>query len=107
MPEVERTELLGPITRWMIDQALRQQARWRDDGVDRTIAVNIASRSLGPDSALPDLIAELTQAALDLLIAYGCDSAQGDLLGSRGGVAELTAPQPDSRHAGAVASPYV
>jgi PAS domain S-box-containing protein len=34
-------------------------------------------------------------------------AAPGDLLGSRGGVAELTAPQPDSRHAGAVASPYV
>jgi hypothetical protein len=55
----------------------------------------------------PDLIAELTQAASDLLIAYGCDSAQGDLLGSPGGFVGLTAPQPDSRHAGAVASPYV
>jgi diguanylate cyclase (GGDEF)-like protein/PAS domain S-box-containing protein len=61
MPEVERSELLAPITRWMIDQALRQEATWRASGVDRTIAVNVSPRSLRCDSTLPDLLAELTE----------------------------------------------
>jgi diguanylate cyclase (GGDEF)-like protein/PAS domain S-box-containing protein len=61
MAEVERTELLASITRWVIDTALAQEATWRGHGVDQTIAVNISPRSLGPDSGLPELIAELTQ----------------------------------------------
>ena len=60
MPKVERTEVLAPITSWVIDQALRQEAIWRAEGLDRTIAVNVSTRSLGLDSSLPELVAELT-----------------------------------------------
>ena len=61
MPEVERTELIGPVTRWVLNEALRQQRTWRDEGVDLTMAVNISARSLGPSSDLPDTVAELTE----------------------------------------------
>jgi diguanylate cyclase (GGDEF)-like protein/PAS domain S-box-containing protein len=61
MPEVERTELIGPVTRWVLDEALRQQRIWREEGVDLTMAVNISARSLGPSSDLPETVAELTE----------------------------------------------
>jgi diguanylate cyclase (GGDEF)-like protein/PAS domain S-box-containing protein len=60
MPEAERSELIGPLTRWVLDEALRQQRAWRDDGVDLTMAVNVSARSLTRDSDLPDTVAKLT-----------------------------------------------
>jgi diguanylate cyclase (GGDEF)-like protein len=61
MPEMERTELIEPVTRWVIDEALRQQRMWRDDGMDLTMAVNISAHSLRSSSNLPDTVAELTE----------------------------------------------
>ena len=61
MPEVERTELIEPVTRWVVNEALRQQQTWREQGIDLTIAVNIAAHSLRPSSDLPGIVAELTE----------------------------------------------
>ena len=36
MPEVERNELMIPITEWVINEALRQLQEWRDEGYDLT-----------------------------------------------------------------------
>jgi diguanylate cyclase (GGDEF)-like protein/PAS domain S-box-containing protein len=62
MPEVERTELIAPVTRWVLSEALHQQQTWRDEGIDLTMAVNISARSLHPSSRLPETVAELTEA---------------------------------------------
>ena len=79
MADVERTELLGPLTQWVLNEALRQQRVWYDAGTDLTMAVNISARSLTARSTLlgsleqaqetwdvkPDrLILELTESAL-------------------------------------------
>ena len=79
MADVQRTELLGPLTQWVLNEALRQQRAWDDRGIDLTMAVNISARSLGARSTLlgtleqaqrawdikPDrLIVELTESAL-------------------------------------------
>jgi EAL domain-containing protein (putative c-di-GMP-specific phosphodiesterase class I) len=61
MPEVERTHLIAPVTRWVLETALRQQRLWRDQGVDLTMAVNVSARSLRAASTLPEAVAELTQ----------------------------------------------
>jgi diguanylate cyclase (GGDEF)-like protein/PAS domain S-box-containing protein len=61
MPEVERTHLIAPVTRWVLETALRQQRLWRDRGVDLTMAVNVSARSLRAASTLPETVAELTQ----------------------------------------------
>ena len=61
MPDVERTELIAPVTRWVLNEALRQQLIWREEGIDLTMAVNISAHSLRPNSNLPDTIAELTE----------------------------------------------
>jgi diguanylate cyclase (GGDEF)-like protein len=62
MPQVERSELIEPLTRWVLDEALRQQRLWCDAGMDLTMAVNISARNLARARALPDTVAELTDA---------------------------------------------
>jgi EAL domain-containing protein (putative c-di-GMP-specific phosphodiesterase class I) len=61
MPQVERTELINPVTRWVLAEALRQQREWRDAGLDLTMAVNLSGRSLNPSGELADTVAELTE----------------------------------------------
>jgi diguanylate cyclase (GGDEF)-like protein/PAS domain S-box-containing protein len=59
LPQAERTPLMEPLTRWVLNDALRQQQTWRGEGVDLTVAVNISARTLQPNGDLPDTVAEL------------------------------------------------
>jgi diguanylate cyclase (GGDEF)-like protein/PAS domain S-box-containing protein len=61
MPEVESSELITPVTAWVLSAALRQQQIWREQGIDLTMAVNISARSLGARSGLPDTVRDLTR----------------------------------------------
>ena len=61
MSEVEHTQLMEPVTRWVLNTALRQHRIWRDEGFELTIAVNVSARSLAHESRLPDTVAELTE----------------------------------------------
>ena len=61
MPEVERSELMIPITEWVINEALRQLRAWRDDGYDLTMAVNLGARCLAEGTALFETVDELTE----------------------------------------------
>jgi len=60
MPEAERSELIEPLTRWVVNEALRQQRVWLDAGLDLTMAVNVSARSLTRRSSLPETVATLT-----------------------------------------------
>jgi len=46
IPLAEQTNLIKPLTRWVLDEALRQCAAWRADGLDLGVAVNLSTRSL-------------------------------------------------------------
>jgi EAL domain-containing protein (putative c-di-GMP-specific phosphodiesterase class I) len=59
MGEVDRSELIQPLTRWVLDAALHQQRLWSDAGLDLTMAVNVSAASLTLGSDLPDVVAEL------------------------------------------------
>jgi diguanylate cyclase (GGDEF)-like protein/PAS domain S-box-containing protein len=61
MPEVEHSELIEPLTRWVLDEAARQQHVWSDAGIELTMAVNISARTLTQNSDLADSIATLTE----------------------------------------------
>jgi diguanylate cyclase (GGDEF)-like protein/PAS domain S-box-containing protein len=61
MPEAGRSELIEPLTTWVLDEALHQQREWRDAGFDLTMAVNVSARSLNRGSDLPDTVAQLTE----------------------------------------------
>ncbi len=62
MPEVERSELMIPLTEWVIDSALHQLKAWRDDGFDLAMSVNVGARCLAPGTALFETTDELTKA---------------------------------------------
>jgi EAL domain-containing protein (putative c-di-GMP-specific phosphodiesterase class I) len=54
----ERTGLIRPMTYWVVEEALRQCARWRDIGYDIDVAVNVPVSVL-LDKALPENITRL------------------------------------------------
>jgi predicted signal transduction protein with EAL and GGDEF domain len=58
IPIAEETGLIIPMTRWVLDRALRTVAEWTRDGLDLRIAVNLSAHSLR-DSALPRVLERL------------------------------------------------
>ena len=46
IPLAERTPLIRPLTRYVLDAALEQCARWRDAGRVLAVAVNVSARNL-------------------------------------------------------------
>jgi diguanylate cyclase len=57
VPLAERTGLIHPLTRWVLDAALRQAAAWRQAGHHLSISVNVSTRSL-LDREFPDQVAD-------------------------------------------------
>jgi|SRR5579884_36553 len=46
VPLAQHTGLIGPLTRYVIEEALAQCRRWRDEDLQLRVAVNIAARNL-------------------------------------------------------------
>ncbi len=53
----EHTGLIRPLTRWVMREAIAQSRRWRSDGLEVPVAVNLSVRALTRD--LPDEIGAL------------------------------------------------
>jgi diguanylate cyclase (GGDEF)-like protein len=63
MPEqfvalAEQTELMAPFTARMLSEALTQCARWKEQGLTLTVAVNVSARNL-QDRDFPGLVADV------------------------------------------------
>jgi EAL domain-containing protein (putative c-di-GMP-specific phosphodiesterase class I) len=58
IPLAEHTGLIGPLTQWVLDEALRQCAQWQRSGLMLAIQVNLSMRSLH-DITLPKTVASL------------------------------------------------
>ncbi|HEV8703105.1 MAG TPA: EAL domain-containing protein [Candidatus Polarisedimenticolia bacterium] len=52
IPVAEETELIKPLTRWVLNRALQQSRIWLESGLDIDIAVNLSARNL-QDPDLP------------------------------------------------------
>jgi diguanylate cyclase (GGDEF)-like protein len=46
IPLAERTGLIGPLTRWVLERSVRQCRDWQQDGLHMNIAVNLSTHSL-------------------------------------------------------------
>jgi diguanylate cyclase (GGDEF)-like protein len=58
VPIAEQTGLIRPLSRWVLNAALRQVNRWRRDGLDLAVAVNLSMRNLH-DPEIVDMIRKL------------------------------------------------
>ena len=58
IPLAEQTGLITPLTRWVVETAIRQCREWLDAGLELRVAVNLSMRNLR-DASLPDTIADL------------------------------------------------
>jgi diguanylate cyclase (GGDEF)-like protein len=59
VPLAERTSLIKPLTAWVLQEAARQCGRWREQGRELSVAVNVSARNLVDH----ELIQTLTEAA--------------------------------------------
>ena len=62
VPLVEQTSLIKPLTAWVLQEAARQCSRWRAQGRELKIAVNVSVRNLLDDELVQTLV-EATSAA--------------------------------------------
>ncbi len=46
IPLIETTSLIHPLTEWVINQSLKQQAKWQEDGLGIAVAINVSARNL-------------------------------------------------------------
>jgi EAL domain-containing protein (putative c-di-GMP-specific phosphodiesterase class I) len=60
IPVAEQTGLIRPLTLFVVERALRQCRAWREQGLDLTVAVNVAMRNI-LDDRFPDELADLLQ----------------------------------------------
>jgi EAL domain-containing protein (putative c-di-GMP-specific phosphodiesterase class I) len=55
----EQSGLIVPLTKWVLDAALRQSREWSDEGRPMRISVNVGAKSLNRNAALPALVGEM------------------------------------------------
>jgi diguanylate cyclase (GGDEF)-like protein len=60
VPLAEQTGLIGPLTRWVLEAAVRQARAWLDSGLPLRIAVNLSTHDL-QDPRLPAQVCELLE----------------------------------------------
>lgn len=60
IPIAETTDLIGPMSTLTMTQAFEQSVRWRDQGLDLMIAVNVSARLL-QDAGFPALVSKLME----------------------------------------------
>ena len=58
IPIAEQTDVIGRLTRWVLDNAMAQAKRWSETGIHMGVAVNLTVADLH-DTGLPDVIASL------------------------------------------------
>jgi diguanylate cyclase (GGDEF)-like protein len=65
IPLLEETGLIIEIGRWVLGEACRQAAEWRDTGHQIGIAVNVSGRQLDTDQLVADVHDVLSESGLD------------------------------------------
>lgn len=55
IPVAEVTGLIRPLTRWVIGEGLAQLSRWKQQGLQLTLALNISARDLADPTFVPEL----------------------------------------------------
>jgi EAL domain-containing protein (putative c-di-GMP-specific phosphodiesterase class I) len=65
VPLAELSDVIRPLTLWVLDEALRQQREWRDRGRDVRISVNLSARHLMDENCGTRIAEALARAGAD------------------------------------------
>jgi EAL domain-containing protein (putative c-di-GMP-specific phosphodiesterase class I) len=65
IPLAERTGLIGPLSKWVIAEACRQNREWRDAGIDLYVSVNLPATFWEP-AAMGEVVATIESYGLPL-----------------------------------------
>ncbi len=60
LPELEAFDLIGPVSEFVLHESAKQQARWRDQGLQLNSCINLAS-SLLTNPSLPETYAAIVE----------------------------------------------
>lgn len=60
IPIVEKTNLIHPMTHWVLEQSIRQCRQWHDQGLEVSVAVNLSARNL-MDDTMPRRVEKLLE----------------------------------------------
>jgi diguanylate cyclase (GGDEF)-like protein len=88
IPVAEQTGLIGPLTDWVLREALAQCRRWLDEGLDLGVAVNISPRTLH-DAKFPARVAELLSHARVPAAKLTLEITEGALMGNPDGAIDM------------------
>jgi EAL domain-containing protein (putative c-di-GMP-specific phosphodiesterase class I)/GGDEF domain-containing protein len=88
IPLAEATALMGPLTHWVLDAALRQGAEWRRAGRDLKLSVNVSQNNLRE----PDFVERLART----MARHGADPASLEVELTEGAMASGDAQAVDS-----------
>lgn len=77
IPYAEESGLIVPLGRWVMLDAIRQVAQWRDRGIDLRVAVNVSARQLVDPSIFSDLrqamkAQNFSQSPIDIELTESC-----------------------------------
>jgi diguanylate cyclase (GGDEF)-like protein len=64
LPVAEQTDLIDPLTSWVLDAALRQLRSWDDDAAGLAVAVNVSARNLTRPDFADEVIAALEESGV-------------------------------------------
>ncbi|HKV69057.1 MAG TPA: EAL domain-containing protein, partial [Gaiellales bacterium] len=65
IPAAERTGLIGPLSKWVINEACRQNRAWRDAGIDLYVSVNLPA-TLWEPAAMGEVVETIESYGLPL-----------------------------------------
>ncbi len=65
IPVAERTGLIVPLGRWVLEEACRQARVWADEGLDLHVAVNLSALQFGDLDLVADLSSILRTSGID------------------------------------------
>jgi diguanylate cyclase (GGDEF)-like protein len=79
IPLAERAGVTKALTVWVLREALQQARRWRDEGMELSVAVNLSMRTLH-DPELPQLVHDLIERAGIPATLVGFEITESDVM---------------------------
>ncbi len=79
IPVAEKAGLIELVTRWVVNRAIRDMSRWKEDGVELKVAINLSVHDIANESLMSDIYDALQEANLSPEV-FEFEIAESDLM---------------------------